>query len=182
MSNMDADPSNSSRRVQRTLHEVNQLLGAAFVYLSSDSPFWWREFSAAVARIDYMSPTWSMALHELAVTPVRPVVGPRSSTPANRAPAAHPSARSVSRQPATRNRRPGSIPAHIREIIPRNEEGDEPCLRFFDGSMCDGGSRDQCAFETRTHTWSGDLPPALMKFIKERFGSRGRGQNHRRRA
>jgi len=117
MSNMDADPSNSSRRVQRTLHEVNQLLGAAFVHLSSDSPFWWREFSAAVARIDYMSPTWAMALHELAVTPVRPVVGPRSSTPANRAPAAHPSARSVFRQPATRNPRPGSIPAHIRQRL-----------------------------------------------------------------
>jgi hypothetical protein len=105
-----------------------------------------------VARIDYMSPTLDMALHELAVTPVRPVVGHRSSAPANRAPEAHPSARSVSRQPATRNPRPGSIPAHIREIISCNEEGDEPCLRFFDGSMCDGGSRDQGAFKTRTHT------------------------------
>jgi hypothetical protein len=40
MSNMHADPSNSSHRVQRKLREVNQLLGAAFVHLSSDSPYW----------------------------------------------------------------------------------------------------------------------------------------------
>ncbi|KAE9049070.1 hypothetical protein PR002_g75 [Phytophthora rubi] len=36
--NMDADPGHSPRRVQRTLHQVNQLLGAVLVHLSSDHP------------------------------------------------------------------------------------------------------------------------------------------------
>ncbi|KAE9315192.1 hypothetical protein PR003_g19052 [Phytophthora rubi] len=64
MANMDADPAITHRRVQHTLHEVNQQLGAAFVHLSSDSPFWWREFSTAIGRIDYHSASWSMALHD----------------------------------------------------------------------------------------------------------------------
>ncbi|KAE9049060.1 hypothetical protein PR003_g621 [Phytophthora rubi] len=67
MANMDAVPAITHRRVLRTLHKVNQQLGAAFVHFSDDSPFWWLEFSAAIGRIDYNSASWYMALHELTV-------------------------------------------------------------------------------------------------------------------
>ncbi|KAL3666991.1 hypothetical protein V7S43_007936 [Phytophthora oleae] len=48
--NMDADPAHTPKRVERTLHEVNQFLGAAFTPLAADSSYWWREFSTAVVH------------------------------------------------------------------------------------------------------------------------------------
>ncbi|OWZ13974.1 hypothetical protein PHMEG_00012621 [Phytophthora megakarya] len=72
--------------------------------------------------------------------------------------------------------RTDQIPEDIRAIGPRNTEEQEPCLRFFAGSMCYGGSKTKCASSKRTHTWPDPLPPALMDFIKKKFGRRGTGQ------
>lgn len=47
VANMDADPSHTPQRVQRKLHEADLHLGSVYVHLSSDSPFWWREFLSA---------------------------------------------------------------------------------------------------------------------------------------
>ncbi|KAG6969452.1 hypothetical protein JG687_00003209 [Phytophthora cactorum] len=63
--NLDADPTHTPKRVERTLHEVNQFLGAAFAPLASDSPYLWHEFASAVARIEFRSVSWSIALHEV---------------------------------------------------------------------------------------------------------------------
>ncbi|KAG6946520.1 hypothetical protein JG687_00016653 [Phytophthora cactorum] len=55
VANMDADPHRSQARVQRTHHKVNQFLGLAFIRLASDSPAWWRDFCAAMRRIQFTS-------------------------------------------------------------------------------------------------------------------------------
>ncbi|KAE8950711.1 hypothetical protein PR001_g34037 [Phytophthora rubi] len=66
--------------------------------------------------------------------------------------------------------RPGGLPASVRALIPRAAGGVEPCLRFFGGGMCFGGTRDQCAIEGRTHMSPDDLPPALVAFITKKYG------------
>ncbi|KAG2779523.1 hypothetical protein PC129_g4573 [Phytophthora cactorum] len=50
-----SDPHRSQARVQRTHYKVNQFLGLAFICLASDSPAWWRDFCAAMRRIQFTS-------------------------------------------------------------------------------------------------------------------------------
>ncbi|KAE8988674.1 hypothetical protein PR003_g22980 [Phytophthora rubi] len=45
--------------------------------------------------------------------------------------------------------------------------------------MCEGGTREVCAAQGLTHTWSGELPAALKVFISKRFGSPRGSQNRR---
>ncbi|KAE8883851.1 hypothetical protein PF005_g19897 [Phytophthora fragariae] len=169
--NMDADPANTPCRVERTLHEVNQFLGAAFAPLASDSPYWWRDFSMAASQIEFRSVSWSLALAELAHTPATPTPQPPRGVSMD-ASARHSRGRNAPD-------RPGGIPSDIRRIIPRNEAGHEPCLKFFAGGMCEGGTREVFAAQGRTHIWSGELPVALKAFISKRFGSRRGSQNRR---
>ncbi|KAG6956280.1 hypothetical protein JG688_00011500 [Phytophthora aleatoria] len=55
VANLDVASTHNTRRVQRTLHEVNHHLDAVYVRLASDAPYWWREFSAAASRIAFSS-------------------------------------------------------------------------------------------------------------------------------
>ncbi|EGZ20080.1 hypothetical protein PHYSODRAFT_298350 [Phytophthora sojae] len=49
--------------------------------------------------------------------------------------------------PSQRGRtRHNGFPEHIRAMIPRNDDGTEPCLKFLAGAMSDSGTRDVCAF------------------------------------
>ncbi|KAG6617251.1 uncharacterized protein IUM83_02422 [Phytophthora cinnamomi] len=172
--NMDADPGHTPARVQRTLHEVNRLLGDAFVHLASDLPTWWRDFSAAVHRISYSSSSWAVALCSLApaAVPATRDSYPRTSSPPQRRATHEPSARGV-------QTRPGGFPANMRALIPRNAEGQEPCLRFFAGSICFGGAASTCAVRNRLHAWPDELPAALLAFIKKKFGRHDPGQRRR---
>ncbi|KAG3128835.1 hypothetical protein PI124_g10447 [Phytophthora idaei] len=150
------------------LHEINQFLGAAFAPSASGSPYSWHEFASAVARIEFRSVSWSIALHEVSqVAEARP---PAFAPPLPQAQVApHTPAPPRSTPGRTAHELPGGIPANIRSIIPRDADGPEPCLKFFGGGMCDGGTRDTCASHERTYVWSGDLPAA---FIAKRFGKR----------
>jgi hypothetical protein len=174
--NMDADPHHSPHRVSRTLHEINHHLGSVYIHLSSDSPLWWRDFCAAAARIEFTSVAWAMALHELAH--VEPASGDPRRQVASSGPAAptRPRRDDAIRIPASR---PGGIPANVRSLIPRNDDGDEPCLRFFGGGMCPEGTRTDCAIPGRTHTWHGDIPPALKAFAVRKFGRRNHPDRRR---
>ncbi|KAE9245303.1 hypothetical protein PF002_g7320 [Phytophthora fragariae] len=69
------------------------------------------------------------------------------------------------------------IPEHIRQLVPRRPDGKEPCLRFFGGEMCFGGSRERCANSYRTHSWEGHLPRELQSYINKQYGSNRRGQH-----
>ncbi|KAE8878621.1 hypothetical protein PF008_g13992 [Phytophthora fragariae] len=128
--NMDADLGSTPQRVQRTLHEVNQFLGFAFIHLASDSPSWWRDFCAAEHRISLSSTSWAVAL--CAIPPPSDSAAP-ASDPAVATGQQH----QVCREPGPRGAqpRPSGFPANIRGLIPRNTDGQEPCLRFFAGSM-----------------------------------------------
>jgi len=139
---MDADPRHNPERVQNTLHEVNHHLGATYVYLASDSPLWWRDFSTAADRIEFRSVTWAMALQELQL-PAAPRSAPSAHHHALRPAPLRTAARSryAPRHDDERNTaaRPSGIPASVRALIPRDAHGMEPCLRFFGGGMCYGG-------------------------------------------
>ncbi|KAE9226279.1 hypothetical protein PF005_g5195 [Phytophthora fragariae] len=161
---MDADPSNTPCRVGRTLHEANQFLGNAFTPLASHSPYWGRDVSATAPRIKLRSVAWSLALAELAKSNAIPTATRIAHTPT-------PAAAAPRRNTTDR---PGGIPEHIRRLIPRNAEGTEPCLKFFGGDMCDGGTRETCAATGRTHVWPTVLPAAPTAFTSKRFGSRSR--------
>ncbi|KAE8914622.1 hypothetical protein PF003_g1193 [Phytophthora fragariae] len=171
---MDAEPGSTPRRAQRTLHEVNQLLGSAFIHLVSNSPSWRRDFCAAVHRISLSSASWVVA---------RCVIPPACDSSASASDPVVPAGqqRQVCREPGSRGAqpRPSGFPASIRGLIPRNTDGQEPCLRFFAGSMCFGGSASTCTVRNRLHTWPDALPTALMAFIKMKFG-RGDSRQSRR--
>ncbi|KAG6959967.1 hypothetical protein JG688_00009838 [Phytophthora aleatoria] len=174
VANMDADHNRSPDRVQRTLHEVNHL-GTVYVHLSSDSPFWWREFSAPATRIEFRSVAWSMTLQELP----RPA-GMTGDQPAPCTPETHPRSRPGSRDDDNRNHpaRQSSIPAGIRALIPRDANGVEPCLPFYGGGMCSGGTRGTCA-DGRAHTWPTHLPTTFTNFCTRGFGRRRENNRHR---
>ncbi|KAG6586852.1 uncharacterized protein IUM83_18848 [Phytophthora cinnamomi] len=174
--NMDADPANTPRRVQRTLHEVNQFFGSAYIHLSSDSPAWWREFRTSTHRIKFSSAYWAIALCAN-ITSVAPAPIPDNG-PELRAD----SQRRVTREHGTRpaQSHPSSIPASWRALLPTSSDGQEPCLRVFGGSMCFGGMASTCAVRNRLHTWPEELPAALLTFIRRKFGHRD--SNQRRRA
>ncbi|KAE9073433.1 hypothetical protein PF010_g25075 [Phytophthora fragariae] len=179
VANMDVDPPHTPARVERTLHEVNHHLGAVYVHLSSDSPFWWREFSAAASRIDFGTVAWAMALQAIPIATAAPAAPARRSGPSGNPNTQ--TARPTQRGEADRVQptRPGGLPASVRALIPRAAGGVEPCLRFFGGGMCFGGTRDQCAIEGRAHTWLDDLPPALVAFITKQYGRRRQSTRQR---
>ncbi|ETN06449.1 hypothetical protein PPTG_23382 [Phytophthora nicotianae INRA-310] len=130
---MDEDPEHSPELVKRTLDEVNQFLGPTFILLSSDSPTWWRDFCASAHRITFTSPSWAIALSS---TRSAPTAATRSSPPV-RAANGH---RQVTGGGGENSQpRPSTIPQKYRSLIPRNADGQEPCLRFFGGGMCYGG-------------------------------------------
>ncbi|KAG1706478.1 hypothetical protein DVH05_001627 [Phytophthora capsici] len=160
--NMDEDPDHSPELVKRTLDEVNQFLGSTFIHLSSDSPTWWRDFS---------SPPHPGRLHsaQRGVHQQRPSVAP-PSRPCLQHTA--PSYKWRGRKPATT---PECHPTEVPRNDPRNADGQEPCLRFFSGAMCYGGTTATCGSRSRVHSWPEDLPPALIDYIKKRFGRRDTG-------
>ncbi|KAE9288130.1 hypothetical protein PF008_g26224 [Phytophthora fragariae] len=147
--------------------------------LRDDSPFWWREFSAAASRIDFGTVAWAMALQAIPIATAAPAAPARRSGPSGNPNTQ--TARPTQRAEADRVQptRPGGLPASVRALIPRAAGGVEPCLRFFGGGMCFGGTRDQCAIEGRTHTWLDDLPPALVTFITKKYGRRRQSTRQR---
>ncbi|ETK82831.1 hypothetical protein L915_11858 [Phytophthora nicotianae] len=170
---MDEDPEHSPELVKHTLDEVNQFLGSTFILLSSDSPTWWRDFCASAHRITFTSPSWAIALSS---TWSAPTAATRSSPPV-RAANGH---RQVTGGGGENSQpRPSAIPQKYRSLIPRNADGQEPCLRFFGGGMCYGGTAATCGSRTRVHTWPEDLPPTLMEYITKRFGHRDAGNRRR---
>ncbi|EGZ21165.1 hypothetical protein PHYSODRAFT_490847, partial [Phytophthora sojae] len=166
--NQITDPSNNPLRVTRTLQYDNLYMGRAVSHLADDSPSLWRDFCATIEAIEYRSLEWLLALQSLPV--------PRNErTPAQLSAAAGP------------NRRPPSarttgMPEHIRQLVPRRLDGTEPCLRFFGGGMCFGGSRERCAYSHRTHQWDAPLHRDLQSYINRQYGSSRRGHNGPRRS
>ncbi|KAE9035856.1 hypothetical protein PR002_g7361 [Phytophthora rubi] len=124
----------------------------------------------STASLYISSTSWAVAL--CAIPPPSDSAAP-ASDPAVATGQQH----QVSREPGPRGAqpRPSGFPANIRGLIPRNTDGQEPCLRFFAGSMCFGGSASTCAVQNRLHTWPDALPAALMAFIKKKFGRRDSG-------
>ncbi|KAE8892634.1 hypothetical protein PF003_g23417 [Phytophthora fragariae] len=158
VANMDVDPPHTPARVERTLHE--------------------RIFSRGFAhRLWHVA--WAMALQAIPIATAAPAApARRSGTSGNpNTQTARPTQRAESdrAQPT----RPGGLPASVRALIPCAAGGVEPCLRFFGGGMCFGGTRDQCAIEGRTHTWPDDLPPALVAFTTRKYGRRRQSTRQR---
>ncbi|KAE9279397.1 hypothetical protein PF001_g24735 [Phytophthora fragariae] len=122
---------------------------------------------------------WAMALQAIPIATAAPAApARRSGTSGNpNTQTARPTQRAESdrAQPT----RPGGLPASVRALIPCAAGGVEPCLRFFGGGMCFGGTRDQCAIEGRTHTWPDDLPPALVAFTTRKYGRRRQSTRQR---
>ncbi|OWZ04744.1 hypothetical protein PHMEG_00023306 [Phytophthora megakarya] len=54
--------------------------------------------------------------------------------------------------PKGRSRRTPIMPDYLRAHISRDSRGREPCLQFFGGSMCIGGSSAKCSHPDRTHS------------------------------
>ncbi|EGZ21663.1 hypothetical protein PHYSODRAFT_493999 [Phytophthora sojae] len=157
--NQAADPNNFPDRVTLTLQYANVYLGRAAGHLAMDTPTWWCDFRAATAAIEYKSLEWLPAFQSL------PTTG--SANLASQSVPAPP------RRPSST--RPPTMLGHLRQQIPRRSDGPEPCLRFFGGDMCFGGSRDKCAYSHRTHRWDSPLPRELQAYINRQYGSNRRG-------
>ncbi|KAG2997509.1 hypothetical protein PC121_g20621 [Phytophthora cactorum] len=129
--------------------------------------------SVQLTRIEFKSIAWAMALQEIASASSMSTPHALTNTSASSS-AARPTSRGnhVHRGDNERlSSLPSGIPASVRALIPRDTNGVEPCLRFFGGNMCFGGTKDKCT-AGRKHTWPDELPVALVNFATKMFGRR----------
>ncbi|OWZ15770.1 hypothetical protein PHMEG_00010531 [Phytophthora megakarya] len=138
--NMDTDPGHTPHRVQRTLVQVNHLLGSTFFQLASVSPVQWREFKANARRIDFEPASWSLDLQAtVGLSIPTALVAPSSA--AQRV-VIHPT--SVMTRPTAYRMSPRAHPVcRGTRAMP---------------SMCYGGSKTKFTSNKRTHTWPDPLP------------------------
>ncbi|EGZ08232.1 hypothetical protein PHYSODRAFT_525964 [Phytophthora sojae] len=170
--NRSQDPSNSSIRVKRTLQLSNAFLGAALDHLAADSPSWWRDYWGEVHKISSESLSWILALQNIQASQVACLrAAATAHTGSATAPSAHASSDGNRRSQANSY---NPIPEHIRRQVPRRPDGTEPCLRFFGGSMCHGGTVDRCAYSKRTHVWDSPLPREVQSCINRLYGGNKR--------
>ncbi|OWZ04688.1 hypothetical protein PHMEG_00023370 [Phytophthora megakarya] len=139
-----------TRLLDLTLNFVDYFLGSALACLQEDSPLWWSHFTDAVENISTSSPLYQQALLRMSLSPYQPTPGPTvvSSVINHRPPRSN---RTAPYQP--RRESHTAVPESISRLVPRNDKGEEPCLRFFGGLMCPGGRVNQCSHRDRTHTW-----------------------------
>ncbi|KAG6577942.1 uncharacterized protein IUM83_19823 [Phytophthora cinnamomi] len=131
LSNLEYDAGKPPERVTFTMLHVDKFLDRALAHLSVDSSHWWRDFCNAVRAIDYNSPDWQAVLNGRAVHMVTASKTTGSAT-------------ATSRQlPQSTRRGPASrfpfMSDNIGRLIPRDEDGREPCQRVMSGGMCYGG-------------------------------------------
>ncbi|KAE9358967.1 hypothetical protein PR003_g1013 [Phytophthora rubi] len=163
LANMERDI-NTPERVTLTLMYVNNYLGRAMAHLVEDSPEWWRNYCEAVRAVDYPAADWQAALNGLALRLAARTSAPEASA---RQPQRNTNAPAPRRAPAGRV---PIMPEHVRRQIPRDADGREPCLRYFSGGMCYGGSAERCAHAHRTHHWDRRLPRDVQDFIDRHYG------------
>ncbi|KAE9074184.1 hypothetical protein PF006_g28585 [Phytophthora fragariae] len=156
--NKSADPGCLPARVKLVLLFVNKWLGPALEHVQVDNPAWWTGFSQDVEAIDYKSPEWTMSL----------VI-----TLSQAAAARPPDSRDQHQNRDGQGRREKSVPDDIRQLIPTNRRGEEPCLRFLGWVMCLGGTRDRCGHHKRIHGWpSADIPRCLKDWAQDTYARR----------
>ena len=139
-------------RVTLTLDYVNLWLGKALACIQSESALWWANYCEVLRFIDFANPEWTAA--QVNVIPFgQPSAGDhRARTGFTRAPA---------------------MPDRIRRLIPRNRNGQEPCLRHFSGQGC-FGEGDKCTHRQRLHQWPEPLPKELLRWLEDNQGRRAR--------
>ncbi|KAJ0390334.1 hypothetical protein ATCC90586_011380 [Pythium insidiosum] len=142
--NKSADPSCRPSRVRLTRQYVDRFLGRSMGHLQSESEQWWLHYCESLRQIEFTNPEWGMALvNTLQAEPRQRELKPRDAP----------------------LKRPGNMPAEIKDLIPRNAEGKEPCLRHFSGLGCPGG-KDRCTNRILLHTWPSKLPPELLTWAR----------------
>ncbi|KAL3659661.1 hypothetical protein V7S43_015336 [Phytophthora oleae] len=171
LANLARDSSNTPEHVTLTMLHVNQFLDRPLAHLLLDSPHWWRDFCGAVRAVDYNCLEWQATLNSLAHQMAT------SSKMAGQSPAIFRQSTASSRRGST-SRFP-VMPGEIRRLIPRGDNGREPCLRFMSGGMCYGGSVEQCAHARRTHRWNGRRPHELQEWIDRHYFADRRLQTRR---